>query len=155
MPILVATESLTAFDQWNETISGLLDTAYANSVVWLLMIVLLGVGIWLTVRTKGMQITMFAHMLKVITRSRGGSEGGVSSFQAFAIGLADRVGTGSITGVALAVVAGGPGSVFWMWVVAVVGMATAFVEATLAQMFKVRNGAVSYTHLTLPTICSV
>ncbi|WP_307737976.1 amino acid carrier protein [uncultured Varibaculum sp.] len=140
MPISAAKESLTAFEQWNETISSLLDTAYNNSVVWLLMITLLGVGIWLTIRTSGMQVRMFTHMLKVITRSRGGSEGGVSSFQAFAIGLADRVGTGSITGVALAVVAGGPGSVFWMWVVALVGMATAFVEATLAQLFKVRNG---------------
>lgn len=140
MPIFTSKESLSTFEKVNETISAVLDTIYANSLVWLLMVTLLGVGIWLTICTRGMQLSMFSQMLKVVTRSRSGSEGGVSSFQAFAIGLADRVGTGSITGVALAVVAGGPGSVFWMWVVALVGMATAFIEATLAQMFKVRNG---------------
>ncbi|MFQ8870312.1 MAG: alanine:cation symporter family protein, partial [Varibaculum timonense] len=140
MPIFTSKESLSTFEQVNETISAVLDTIYANSLVWLLMVTLLGVGIWLTICTRGMQLSLFSQMLKVVTRSRSGSEGGVSSFQAFAIGLADRVGTGSITGVALAVVAGGPGSVFWMWVVALVGMATAFIEATLAQMFKVRNG---------------
>ena len=66
-------------------------------------------------------------------------EGGISSFQAFAVGLAARVGIGNVAGVALAIAAGGPGALFWMWVVALVGMATAFFEATLAQMFKVRH----------------
>lgn len=67
------------------------------------------------------------------------AEGGISAFQAFCVGLASRVGTGNIAGVAIAITLGGPGAIFWMWLVAVVGMATAFVEATLAQMYKVRN----------------
>lgn len=130
----------STFATLNKLVADYLDWAYGVSIVYVLMVVLLGVGIWLTFKTRGMQITMFWHMLKVILKSREGANGGISSFQAFAIGLADRVGTGAIAGVALAVVAGGPGSVFWMWVVAIVGMATAFVEATLAQIFKVRNG---------------
>src|SRR5690625_1875117 len=77
-------------------------------------------------------------MVSVVARSRGDSHGGISSFQAFAIGISSRVGTGNIAGVAIALTLGGPGAIFWMWVVAVVGMATAFVEATLAQMYKVR-----------------
>lgn len=138
---LFSSESETsAFETVNKAIAGYLDWAYGVSIVYVLMLVLLGVGVWLTIKTRAMQISMFGHMLKVIMKSREGAKGGISSFQAFAIGLADRVGTGAIAGVALAVVAGGPGSVFWMWIVAIVGMATAFVEATLAQMFKVRNG---------------
>lgn len=140
MLLTAATSEPNVFEKINKLVAEYLDWAYGLSIVYVLMVVLLGVGIWLTIKVKGMQITMFGHMLKVIMGSRQGAKGGISSFQAFAIGLADRVGTGAIAGVALAVVAGGPGSVFWMWVVAIVGMATAFVEATLAQMFKVRNG---------------
>lgn len=140
MLALETTVPESTYDMVNRVISTFLDNWYGLTIVWVLMVLLLGVGVWLTIKTRFAQVTMFAHMLKVITKSRGGSEGGISSFQAFAIGLADRVGTGAIAGVALAVVAGGPGSVFWMWVVAAVGMATAFVEATLAQLFKVRNG---------------
>ena len=78
-------------------------------------------------------------MIKQIFHSRSDSEGGISSFQAFAVGLASRVGTGNIAGVAIALTLGGPGAIFWMWVVAALGMATAFIEATLAQLFKVRS----------------
>ena len=87
MPIFTSKESLSTFEQVNETISAVLDTIYANSLVWILMVTLLGVGIWLTICTRGMQLSMFSQMLKVVTRSRSGSEGGVSSFQAFAIVL--------------------------------------------------------------------
>ncbi|NLW13815.1 MAG: alanine:cation symporter family protein, partial [Trueperella sp.] len=78
-------------------------------------------------------------MLHQLKRSRKGAEGGISSFQAFAIGMATRIGIGNITGVALAMILGGPGALFWMWVVAFFGMATAFAEATLAQLFKQRH----------------
>nr|WP_157551881.1 alanine/glycine:cation symporter family protein [Kineosphaera limosa] len=94
------------------------------------------VGILFTIRMKGMQFRTMGTMLKVILKSRTGSEGGISSFQAFTISLASRVGTGNIAGVAIALAVGGPGAIFWMWVMALIGMATAFVEATLAQLYK-------------------
>ena len=99
---------------------------------------LIAVGIWFTVRTRGLQFRLFGQMLRAIAGSRAGGEG-ISSFQAFTIGLASRVGTGNIVGVALAIILGGPGAVFWMWVVALVGMATGFIESTLAQMYKIRH----------------
>ncbi|EEJ53568.1 Na+/alanine symporter [Mobiluncus mulieris] len=128
------------FTQVNDVIAGWLNTGYDSSIVWVLSALLLGVGLYYSIRTNFMQIRLFPHMVKVIFKSRKGAKGGISSFQAFTIGIAERVGTGSIAGIALAVVAGGPGSVFWMWVVATLGMATAFIESTLAQLFKVRNG---------------
>ncbi len=128
------------FSQINSYISSTLDSIYSVSIGYVLMFVLLGAGLYFTFASKGYQFRMFGHMCKMVFHSRKGAKGGISSFQAFAIGLADRVGTGAIAGVALAVVAGGPGTVFWMWVVALLGMATAFIEATLAQMFKVRAG---------------
>ncbi|GAB7189808.1 alanine/glycine:cation symporter family protein [Kineococcus sp. NUM-3379] len=111
-----------------------------SNVLWtyVLVYVLLGVGLYFGVRTRFVQVRLFARMLRQVVSSRSGSEGGISSFQAFCVGLASRVGTGNIAGVALALTLGGPGAVFWMWVVALVGMATALVEATLAQVFKVR-----------------
>ena len=104
-------------------------------LAWLLI----AVGIWFTVRTRGLQFRLFGQMLRAIAGSRAGGEG-ISSFQAFTIGLASRVGTGNIVGVALALILGGPGAVFWMWVVALLGTATAFTEATLGQLFKVERG---------------
>lgn len=101
--------------------------------------ILVGVGLYLTVRTRAVQLRLFGHMFSVIGGSRQGSQGGISSFQAFTISLAARVGIGNVFGVAAALMFGGPGAIFWMWVVALVGMATAFFEATLAQVFKVRS----------------
>ena len=106
---------------------------------YVLSALLVIVGLYFTVRTRGVQLRHFGTMMRTIVRSRSGAEGGISSFQAFAVGLAARVGIGNVAGVALAVVAGGPGALFWMWVVAVIGMATAFVESTLAQVFKERG----------------
>ncbi|MDI3314480.1 MAG: alanine/glycine:cation symporter family protein [Mycobacterium sp.] len=103
-----------------------------------LIFVLIGVGIYFTLRTRFVQIRYFGRMLHQI-RSSHGHSGGISSFQAFCVGLASRVGIGNIAGVAIALTVGGPGAVFWMWVVAAVGMATALIEATLAQIFKVRS----------------
>lgn len=105
---------------------------------WILIPLLIGSGLYFTIRSGFLQFRHFGSMVKGMFSSRESTKGGISSFQAFAMGLASRVGTGNIAGVAIAVVAGGSGAVFWMWVVALVGMATAFIEATLAQMFKVR-----------------
>lgn len=128
----------SAFEKWNDSVSAVLDNVYSHSIGWVLIAVLLGAGLYFTVATRAVQLRMFGRMLRIIVGSRQGARGGISSFQAFAIGVADRVGTGNIAGVALAIVVGGAGAVFWMWVVALVGMATAFIESTLAQVFKVR-----------------
>lgn len=112
-----------------------------NNLLWtyLLIAMLLGLGVYFTVRTKFVQVRMFGEMFRVITEKKDGTSG-VSAFQAFTISTASRVGTGNITGVALAIAIGGPGAVFWMWIVALIGMATAFIESTLAQVYKVRDG---------------
>ena len=104
---------------------------------WLLIYVLLATGLYFSIRTRLVQFRRFGHLWRLVFSSRGGAQGGISSFQAFCIGLASRVGTGNIAGVAIALTLGGPGAIFWMWCVALLGMATAFVEATLAQVFKV------------------
>ena len=106
--------------------------------VHITMWVLIATGLFLTVATRGVQLRHLGTMLRQVGGSRGGARGGISSFQAFAISLAARVGVGNVFGVAAALLMGGPGAIFWMWVVALVGMATAFFEATLAQIFKVR-----------------
>lgn len=139
MSDIILAEAGSLYDQINNHISSFLDNAYSVSVGWVLMICLLGAGIYFTLASKALQFRHFNKLWRSMFHSRKGAEGGISSFQAFAMGLADRVGTGTIAGVALAVVAGGAGAVFWMWIVALLGMATAFVEATLAQIFKIRN----------------
>lgn len=109
------------------------DVLYSYILVYLLV----AAGIYFTIRTRFIQIRYFKRMLGQLTHSRTHGEG-ISSFQAFCVGLASRVGTGNIAGVAIALTVGGPGAIFWMWVVASIGMATAFIEATLGQIFKVR-----------------
>jgi AGCS family alanine or glycine:cation symporter len=104
---------------------------------YVLVFVLIGAGVYFSVATRLVQIRHFPTMLSTLFGSRSGAGEGLSSFQAFVIGLSSRVGTGNIAGVAIAMTLGGPGAVFWMWVVALLGMATAFVEATLAQVFKI------------------
>ena len=104
----------------------------------ILIVMLIGAGIYFTIRTGFVQIRLFGQMVKQVFDSRDVDGDGISSFQAFAIGIASRVGTGNIAGVAIAVTLGGPGAVFWMWLVAFLGMSTAFIEATLAQLFKIR-----------------
>ncbi|QJC22469.1 alanine/glycine:cation symporter family protein [Arcanobacterium buesumense] len=120
-------------DSLKMSLSGFNDHIYT----WILIPLLIGAGIYFTVRSKGLQFRLFGKMFTVLGRSREAKKGQISSFQAFAIGLAARVGTGNIAGVAVAITLGGPGAVFWMWVVALLGMATAFIEAALAQLFKV------------------
>ena len=120
------------FDGPADWLSKVAEHLYGNFLAWLLI----AAGVWFTVRTRGVQLRLFGQMLRAIAGSRDG-DAGISSFQAFTIGLASRVGTGNIVGVALAITLGGPGAVFWMWVVALVGMATGFIEATLAQLYKI------------------
>ncbi len=119
--------------------NAILDTI--NGVIWgrVLIYLLLGAGLYFTLRTGFVQFRYFGHMFSVMRRSFRAEKGGISSFGAFATGMAQRVGTGNIVGVGLAVTVGGPGAVFWMWVVALVGMSTSFVENTLAQLYKVRD----------------
>ncbi|MHA5498435.1 alanine/glycine:cation symporter family protein [Pseudomonas aeruginosa] len=100
-----------------------------------LIVVILGFGLILTVVTKGLQIRRLPDMLRLLVTD-GSGPAGLSSFQAFTLTLSSRVGVGSIAGVATAVAAGGPGALFWMCVMAFLGGATAFVESTLAQVYK-------------------
>jgi len=111
----------------------------ASDFLWnfLLVFVLIGAGLYFGIRTRFVQFRLFPAMIRSLATSRNASSG-ISPFQAFCIGLSSRVGTGNITGVAIALTLGGPGAIFWMWVVALIGMATAFTEATLAQVFKTR-----------------
>ncbi|MBE6474186.1 MAG: sodium:alanine symporter family protein [Actinomyces succiniciruminis] len=127
-------------DALNELLTGASNLLFGTILIWLL----LGAGAWFTIRTRGLQLRHLGSMMRSVAGSRSGARGGISSFQAFAVGLACRVGTGNIVGVALALVLGGPGAVFWMWVVALLGTATAFVEASLGQLFKVRRGDGTY-----------
>lgn len=112
-----------------------------NLLLWEYVLVygLLAVGLWFTVRLGGLQFRRFGHMWRVIGRGTGGDDAGISPFQALATSLASRVGTGNLAGVAIALGLGGPGALFWMWCVAVVGMATAYAESSLAQLYKVRD----------------
>ena len=120
---------------------------WGNSVTWgglggywwlgILIAALLPAGIYFTFRTRFAQFRAFGHMVRVMANSfHKEHDDSVSAFQAFATSAAARVGTGNIAGVAVAITAGGPGAVFWMWVVGMLGMATSLIENTLAQVFK-------------------
>ena len=120
-----------------------------NDALWtyLLIGVLVLCGLWFTFKTKGVQFRMIGEMFRLLgdsattgnKKEKKDKHKNISSFQAFAVSVATRVGTGNLAGVATAIAIGGPGSVFWMWVIALLGSATAFVESTLAQLFKKRN----------------
>ncbi|MGV8844217.1 MAG: alanine/glycine:cation symporter family protein [Pseudomonas sp.] len=112
-----------------------------NGLVWgkVLIWLLVGSGLYFTLRLGLLQFRNFGHAFSVLKGSRQSDESGISSFQALCTSLAARVGTGNIAGVAVAITLGGPGAIFWMWVIALIGMATGFVEATLAQLFKIRD----------------
>ena len=108
-----------------------------NAWVWspALIYLALGTGLFFSILTRFVQIRMFREMIHLLFSSKE-SERGISSFQALAVSLSGRVGTGNIAGVAAAIGFGGPGAVFWMWVVAFLGASTAYVEATLGQIYK-------------------
>ena len=124
-----------------------------NDVLWsyVLIVALVGCGLWFTIRTRFVQFRMVGEMLRLLTESAvdtvgaqvndntDGKKRHISSFQAFAVSVATRVGTGNLAGVATAIAIGGPGAVFWMWIIALIGSATAFVESTLAQLYKLKH----------------
>nr|WP_284676547.1 alanine/glycine:cation symporter family protein [Vibrio sinus] len=105
---------------------------------------LVGIGVYFTVRLGFIQFRHFGHMFSVLKNSRKADKSGISSFQALCTSLAARVGTGNMAGVAIALTAGGPGAIFWMWLIAMLGMATAFAESTLAQLYKTRDSDGNY-----------
>lgn len=109
-----------------------------NSLLWgkLLIVVLVGLGIWFTLVSRFVQFRYFVHMFSVLKQGMKHQQRQVSSFQAFAVTIAGRVGAGNIAGVAVAITLGGPGAIFWMWLVGLIGMATSFIECTLAQVYK-------------------
>ncbi len=118
-------------------------TGPANNFIWTYVLIgaLLILGLYFTIRTKFVQVRLFGEMFRLIVEKKDHHSDGVSPFQAFTISAASRVGTGNVAGVALAIGIGGPGAVFWMWLIALIGMATAFIESTLAQVYKVKDGS--------------
>lgn len=121
---------------------------FINDLLWtyILLALLLCCALWFSLKTKFVQIRMFGEMVRLLGESAGKPENGekhISSFQAFAISIASRVGTGNLAGVATAIAVGGPGAVFWMWLMALLGAASSFVESTLAQLYKT-HGKDSY-----------
>lgn len=112
-----------------------------NLILWEYVLVygLLAVGLYFTIRLRLIQFLHFGEMFRVLRSSPTEDDAGISPFQALTVSLASRVGTGNIAGVAVALYLGGPGAIFWMWTVALVGMATAYSESALAQLYKVKN----------------
>ncbi len=114
-----------------------------NRILWsdwqLLIYLLVAAGLWFSLRLGAIQITKFGHAFALLKNSTKADASGISSFQALCTSLSARVGNGNLAGVAFAISVGGAGAVFWMWVIAVLGMATAFAESLLAQVYKVRN----------------
>ena len=114
-----------------------------NNVLWgngqVLIIMLLACGIWFTVKLGGVQLRHFGHMFTLLKGSNKSTKDGISSFQALCTSLSARVGTGNLAGVAVAISLGGSGAIFWMWMIAILGMATGFAESVLGQLYKVRD----------------
>lgn len=114
---------------------------FLNTIFWNYVLIygLLAVGVFFTVRLGFVQFVQFPEMYRTVFRTSETDRAGITPFQALCTSLASRVGTGNLAGVAVALYLGGPGAVFWMWMVALVGMATAYAESTLAQLYKTRN----------------
>ncbi len=112
--------------------------SFINEILWgsIMIYLLLGAGIWFTLRSGFIQFRYIRKFGKSLKNSITPQPGGLTSFQALCTSLAARVGSGNLAGVALAISAGGPGAVFWMWVTAIIGMATSFAECSLAQLYK-------------------
>lgn len=123
---------------FEELIANINDALYS----YILIIILIAGGLYFTVRTKFVQFRLFDDQLKAVMEKPDGK--GVSSFQALMVSTASRVGTGNIIGVSTALCLGGFGSVFWMWLIAIIGSASAFVESTLAQIYKRKGPDGSY-----------
>lgn len=117
--------------------------AAINKVLWsdqqVLIVMLLFAGVWFSVLLRFVQVRHFRHMFALLKNSRNSDAAGISSFQALCTSLSARVGTGNLAGVAIAISLGGAGAVFWMWLIAFIGMATGFAESLLGQVYKVKN----------------
>lgn len=117
--------------------------AFSNDILWsyILVVMLIALGLWFSFRTGFVQLRMIREMIRLLKEgvSHYGGHAHISSFQAFCISTASRVGVGNIAGIAIAIMVGGPGAIFWMWVIAVIGAASGFTESTLAQIYKVRD----------------
>ena len=123
------------FDAINNVVGAISGVLYQP---WCVPLILLAGGLILTIRSKFIQGRMFTEMFKVVME-KPKTEGGISSFGALMVSTASRVGTGNIIGVTSAIAIGGPGALFWMWVTAIIGGASAYVESTLAQIYKKRD----------------
>ncbi|MES2820205.1 MAG: alanine/glycine:cation symporter family protein [Pseudomonadota bacterium] len=117
-----------------------------NDLIWskLLIVMLVGLGLYFTVRSRFVQFRYFSSMFRIFGEAFQRQPGQLSSFQALMLSVAGRVGAGNIAGVAVAIMLGGPGAIFWMWMVALVGMATSYFECSLAQLYKRRQADGSY-----------
>jgi AGCS family alanine or glycine:cation symporter len=115
-----------------------------NFLGYVLIVVLLSIGAWFTVRSRFVQLRFFTRMFKVLGGAFKHEENRISSFQALSLTVAGRVGAGNVAGVAVAIALGGPGAIFWMWVVGLIGMATSFFECSLGQLFKTTEDDGSY-----------
>lgn len=137
---LTTTKEVNKYMSVLQTLVGLI-----NDLLWskILIALLIALGLYFTFRTKFVQFRLFGEMVRLLGEGAAASgtdkKKGITSFQAFCISTASRVGTGNLAGVATAVAVGGPGAVFWMWLIALLGSATAFVESTLAQIYKVKD----------------
>ena len=144
---------LLSASEWGSVLLNWLNAA--NDFMWTYVIIVLLVfcAVYFTIRTRGVQFVLFKDMIRIMLgldkKSKAkqavkeGKKKKIGSFGAFAISLSSRVGTGNLAGVASAIVMGGPGAVFWMWIMALLGAANGFVESTLAQLYK-KKGKDSY-----------
>ncbi|MCA0988572.1 alanine/glycine:cation symporter family protein [Guptibacillus algicola] len=122
-------------------LSSIIDAS--NNILWgyVLIAGLLGLGIYFTITSRFVQFRFFGEMIRVLGEKPDFKDGkkNISPFKSFCVGAATRIGTGNLAGVAVAITLGGPGAVFWMWIVALLGGATAFIESTLAQVYKIKD----------------
>lgn len=126
-----------------EIIANIISSISGYMYSYVLIVLLIAAGIYFSFRTKFVQIRLLKESIRVIAEPKKDKDS-ISSFQALMVSTASRVGTGNIVGVTGAIIAGGPGAVFWMWLIAVLGGASAFVESTLAQIYKKRGSDGSY-----------
>lgn len=119
---------------------------FLNGLLWgqMLIPLLLGVGIWFTLKLRFLQVRRLGHMFSILISGRKEDQNGISPFQALCTSLASRVGTGNLAGVAVALYVGGAGAIFWMWLTALLGMATGYAESALAQLYKSRDSQGMY-----------
>ncbi len=114
-----------------------------NDFLWtyILIAMLITIGLYFSFKTKLVQLRNIKEMFRLLTDGNNKDKNSISSFQAFCISTASRVGTGNLAGIATAISIGGPGSIFWMWLIALIGSASSFIESTLAQIYKQKDGS--------------